>query len=355
MKKEIVNEIFIIRSIACLSIVLLHTLMSGIKKIPDTNGTLIDITTGTSMILLFGTPVFVFISEFLLAKSYSTSIPKNFLSKRAKFLLIPYAIMGIFYAAIELDNFTLRGFLIHSLRNILFADYTGYFIVIIFQFYILHKVFYKYLSNVPAKKMLIISFIINVLYLAFFNFIPPLNFIPHALYLWDTFSWIPFIGWIFYFVLGYYCGKNIQLFRMFNQKYKYFIFIGTLVSLSIVLIMKELGLPEVVSSKRVDVLIFTSFMIPLLFYLSSKIKNVPSFIVVISNYSFNIYLLHKIFIHYLEKLPVDNVFLYVIFMFSISIGSSMLAAKLINILPFGKYIVGNTTKFKSSYYKSDVV
>ncbi|MFE4142784.1 acyltransferase family protein [Peribacillus sp. YIM B13472] len=346
-KKEQVTEIFIIRAIACLAIVLLHSVTSSLSKFSNLDSTSQDILVGLQMILIFGTPVFVFISEFLLSKSYPKHLPKGFFIKRFKFLLLPYLSMAVIYGIIDAGSLSLNALIIEILRNIILADYVGYFIIIIFQFYFLHLFFQKYFYRWKAKYVLPITFIINGAFLAFFNFVPPMEFIPHSEYVWTRLSWMPFVGWIFYFSLGYYSGKNIQYFKSFIQKYKIYLFIGTFISIIVVLTSQFLGLPNLVSSKRVDILIFTTLLVLSLFYLSSKIKKVPSVIFLISNYSFNIYLLHKIFMTYLERLPINNIAIYILLLFLISLGASISLAKIINKLPFGKYIVGNTATFKS--------
>ena len=61
-KKIYLNEIFMLRAVACLSIVLVHSLavaQSGISNISD----YLDIVVNSVRVLLtFGTPTFVFIS-----------------------------------------------------------------------------------------------------------------------------------------------------------------------------------------------------------------------------------------------------------------------------------------------------
>ncbi|MGV3134842.1 acyltransferase family protein, partial [Staphylococcus simulans] len=49
-----------------------------------------------SVILVSATPCFIMLSEMLLVMRYSNYIPKTFLTKRIKFLLVPYLFFTLF-------------------------------------------------------------------------------------------------------------------------------------------------------------------------------------------------------------------------------------------------------------------
>lgn len=218
--------------------------------------------------------------------------------------------------------------------------------MIIFQFYFLHYIYQKHLNRLDAKLVLAISFLVNISYLAFFNFIQPVEEIPHSEYVWNRLSWLPFTGWIFYFSIGYYCGKYYLFFKQFSKKYKYLLFFGSVINLILVILLQHLGLPERVSSKRVDLLVLTTFLIPTLFYLSSNVHKLPPWLFALSNYSFSIYLLHKIFMHFHLILPIDQLGFFIISNFFLSVIGSIFIAWLMNKIPFGKYLVGNVANFK---------
>lgn len=347
--KRQINEIFILRTIACLSIVLLHVTAATLN-LNNITALTRDILTAAQMLLVFGTPVFVFISEFLLSIN-STVANKKFFIKRFKYLMLPFFFMALLYAFIEVGAENSVTLIKQIILNIFFAGYSGYFVIIVFQFYFLHFLFEKYFRKWKAKYVLPVSLIINIAYLAFFNFVPPLEFIPSSHILWYRFSWMPFVGWIFYFTLGYYSGKHFDLFQFFITKYRHYLISGSIISLITAISLQHLGYPDLVSSKRVDVLILTTFMILTLFYLASYIKNVPSVIYSISNYSFCIFLLHGIFITVFKNLFVEtniNTWIYLLSSFFFSIICSIIVANITNRLPIGKYIVGNINTFKSS-------
>ncbi|HDR8533000.1 TPA: acyltransferase family protein, partial [Bacillus cereus] len=199
-----IKEVFFLRVVACLSVVLLHSITSYLDLIDFNQKGFLN---NLRILLCFGTPMFIFISELVISKVYKDGVPKHFLTKRIRYILIPYTVMGLFYAlqyTYQEEDF-LHAFVLQSAKNIFLGDFHGYFILIIMQFYILHAVLFEFFRRANVKKVLLIAFIINVIYLAIFNFIPvPDNAIGE--YIWLRFSWVPFVGWLFYFCLAYYCG-----------------------------------------------------------------------------------------------------------------------------------------------------
>ena len=69
-------------------------------------------------------------------------------NKRIRYILIPYTVMGLFYAlqyTYQEEDF-LHAFVLQSAKNIFLGDFHGYFILIIMQFYILHAVLFEFLG-----------------------------------------------------------------------------------------------------------------------------------------------------------------------------------------------------------------
>ncbi|MCY9018877.1 acyltransferase family protein [Priestia megaterium] len=344
MKKKLVNEIFWLRAIACLAVVTIHSIQKGIDYyFTGENTPMVYFLHLFYAASLFGTPSFVFISEFLLAKAYPSGVPQGFFKKRVKFLITPFIFMGIVYAFFELGtSITLKSFIIEVLKNILIGDYVAWFILLILQFYLLHMFAPKYLSKISPKVVLPIALAINVLYLSFFEFIDPIQAIPFHDYIWDRGYWLLFIGWIFYFALGYYIGKDFESFKLSLQKNGKLILVFTVIAYCMVVGLKLTGILPDSSSKRPDIPIYTTAIICLIFYLSGKLNHAPRLIILISNYSFNIYLLHMTFLYTIKPLPHMNMITYTLFLLILSVTCSIVLATLINKLTFGKYLVGNT-------------
>lgn len=237
------------RSVACLSILLLHSLA---RAYADEN----HIVNLVRLLLTFGTPTFIFISEFILARSYPQELPSNFWSKRLKFIMVPYILFGTFYAFLksfeqtgELGNNFMGAFGHFLWRHLLLGDYHGYFILVIFQFYLLHYFFHNYLKRWKPSYVMATALLINLLYLGFFNFVKPYP-TEIGIYIWEKFYWIPFFGWLFYFTLAYYCGRNFTLFINHLNKYSKCVIISPILIGFICLSLYDLTLSKVFLQKE---------------------------------------------------------------------------------------------------------
>jgi len=343
LSKSITYEIFWLRCIACLAVVLGHAAYSGVLLFPENNQSS-HLLTAFRMATMFATPTFVFISEFLFAKSYQNGLPRGFFKTRLKYLLIPYLIMAVVYALVFSEYLKVSTISIEIFKNIFLGNFVAYFILIIFQFYLLHFLLHKKMLIWNIKKILLISLLVNITYLGIFNFIPaPSNSLIQ--YFWNRGHWILAPGWIFYFTLGYYSGRYYDQLLSFLSKHKNKTLMTPFVLLFFVLLLRYLELPDVNSSKRIDVLFYTISIIFLIMFLTSKVKFPPRIVMFISNYSFSIFLLHKLIVDTMGRIG-NNVYIHVLVIFILGITSSVVTSYLLNKFPFGKYIVGKVQHFK---------
>lgn len=343
-KKMYLNEIFLLRAIACLSIVLLHSLAVAQQGISNSSDYLDVVVNSVRVLLTFGTPTFVFISMLLISYSYPNGLPTTFLGRRAKLILLPYLSMAVFYALFYgfFSRLPIKEILVDASLNIL-GGYHGYFVLIIFQFYILCYFFNNYLSKKKPLIIISISLIINLTYLAIFNFLdsPIDNILVN--YFWIRGHWIPFVGWIFYFTVAYYCGRNYSEFLSLLNKNKNLILTSTVSMGVLTVILANLEIIPL-SSKSIMMIFFTTSMIATLYYIATKVKDIPYLLMKINEYSFSIYLLHMLFLSIINKvlqvLGIDLGIFNVMFLFTGSVIGSMLMAYIVNRFKFGKYLVG---------------
>ncbi|WP_010095157.1 acyltransferase family protein [Ornithinibacillus scapharcae] len=343
--KTFINEVFFIRAIATLSVVLVHSITVTVNsyQLPALT---VDIFRGIQMTLMFATPTFILISEILAAYSYPEKTPKGFLWKRFKFIFVPYMVIGTIYALYHFTTvpFSMDAFLEEWISIVLKGQWHGYFVLIIFQFYILHFLFARYLSKVSGTIILPITFVINGVYLGYFNFVDPVG--ATQFYIWYDVSRIPFLAWIFYFSLAYYVGKNLTTFKYYLNRFKWIILVGAVGLAGFVVYSYHTGFINMIWSNRVDVMVYTVFMMFALFYLGSRFKKIPKFITLISKFSFGIYLLHplfhKIFVRTSHELPYINMGIYLLIALLLGVFGSMLVTFLLNKIRFGKYVVGKT-------------
>lgn len=343
MGKPVIKEIYLFRSISCLVVVLIHAISNYLWVFANND---ISTTKGLELIqtlLMFATPMFVFISEFVLAYNYKKVLPNGFFKKRIKFIFIPFLTMGIFYAITSSYQNGVSGILVQSLKNIFLGDYHGYFILIIFQFYLLHYFFHRIEKRYSPVKVISISLLINLVYLSFFNFVPAPN-MPYANLIWDRLSWIPLFGWLSYFVIGYYAGVYYDDFKKIVIKTKNYSVISLILTAIISVSFTYLGILPEITSKRVDILLYTLILIIVMFYFMFKISNVPNILMIVNNYSFGIYLLHpfsqaivtKVFL----MLGISNLFILIPVYLLVGVILSILITYFANKIKIGTFFVG---------------
>lgn len=309
----------------------------------------------------FGTPIFIFLSEFLLAYSYSDGVPEGFLNKRFRFIFIPYISMSFIYGVVmllegrQLDAPVSTTYITLVIRNLLFGFYRhGYFVLVIFQFYFIHILFNRKLNEWRPRNVLLVSLLVNSLYLGFFSFVGPDEF-PLGREVWQGLSWGSFPSWIFYFALGFYSGKHYSVFKDKLKQYKKHVFALPIITLAIVMYFYATETIIINSSKRFDMIYFSTSMLFLLFYLSAYIVKIPRWAPWLSNYAFGIYLLHMFYLATMTGIifRLDYIMISPVVMLGIlfvgTTTASIFTTYLLGRLPIGVYIVGNLKiKNKSS-------
>ncbi|CAI6076743.1 acyltransferase family protein [Cohnella sp. JJ-181] len=343
-----IKEISLLRGLSCLFIVLVHCIeqAEGDYANMGSQGQGMTSLVFLKLLLKVGTGIFVFISEFILAYKYPDKLPEGFFAKRARFLLIPFAVMAVFYAAFRIlivEGSSPVEFLKQIVLNVFFGGFHGYFIIIIFQFYLLHALFVRYAARIKMAYMLTGALLVNLAYLGFFNFVSPPS-IPRADYIWYNVSTLPLFGWLFYFVLAYYCGTRFEAFKRVLAKGRYLIVSVTMVTAAACIAAERAQLFPVNTSKRIDVFLLTCCTALLLFSIGLLLKRVPAWLTQVSNYSFGIYWLHFVFIALasfaLRSFMPMSGYLYVGILLIISTALAMAATELLQRIPYGVYAVG---------------
>lgn len=155
---------------------------------------------------------------------------------------------------------------------------------------------------------------------------------------------LPFTAWFGYFTIAFLIGKNYTSIANFLKKYRWMTLIVLLYTLFFIYVSFESGNTRV-DSRRIDIF-------PLSLAISMAVlawgQVLPNFKLVnlISNYSLGIYLVHwqvqRIITPYIiDYLNGASPTLQIALLFTASVIISMIIIKLISLLPFGKYIIGN--------------
>lgn len=335
--KTYTSVIFWMRTIACLSIVLIHAITTTFSKMDFVgHGTAIRIF---QLLLMFSTPLFVFISEFLLAKNYHVKTKPGFFKNKMIYLGIPYIVVNLAISYFYFEPETLEDYFGHVSNTMFHGGAVTYFIVIIFQFYILHILFAKYIIKWKPIPVIIGATIFATLYWAFREFVPPSENPILGLF-WGREGWMLFLGWISYFLLGFYTGIYYESLMKNIKKYTWLIIFGAILSAGILISNYLFGVSTWVESKRFDIPFYVTMVILLFFLFSSYVKYVPKFVLFISNYSFCIYLVHYFFVHDLGLLRADSSLRNIAFTFILTVTISVCLAYVFNLFKFGKFMVG---------------
>lgn len=340
-----VKEWNLLRVFASLSVVLLHstTQISRLVGHPQ-----YDLYYFFRIILNYATPTFIVLSIIILANRYPNRLPDNFWAGRIKYIYLPFVFFGVLDAFVRLHfnpNLKLDQ---KILDNILTGKFEGWFILVIFQLYILHYMVIRF--KLSMVWMFPLSLVVMAIYLSFITGdVPSMNGLEYTLKL-------PFFAWFGYFTAAFLIGKNYKYLSGKLLKYRWFTLFLLVVSLGIVYLGHRSGISEI-SSRRLD-------LYPLVLSVTSVIlawgQLIPQSKIIntISNYSFGIYLLHWQVQRFMAPYVAEYVSYYIPQVLVLLIGStvvSMLIIKLISMLPFGQFLVGKTKRNKPKKLQENTV
>ncbi|NDI34987.1 acyltransferase family protein [Chengkuizengella sediminis] len=331
-----IKEWNLLRVIACLSIVFLHSTTQTGNLAGYPNNEFYELL---RILLCYATPTFIILSEIILANRYPKRLPDQFWQKRLKWIYVPFLVFAIIDAIIVKQLYSNIDFQKKLLDNILLGSYEGYFILIILQFYVLHSFVVRF--NIPMRILVPISFIVMGFHLYLLNTNIPI------IQEYKTELKLPFTAWFGYFTIAFLIGKHYKIISKKLLKYKWITIFGVLSSMFIVYFSYKSGIVSV-NSRRFD-------LIPLTISISLAVmawgQLMPNLRVInlISKYSFGIYLVHWQVQRYIAPYTVEwfnHTVTQVSGLFVISLLITMTLIYFISLLPFGAYIVGNTKNHK---------
>ncbi|RIL49372.1 hypothetical protein BUY93_09185, partial [Mammaliicoccus fleurettii] len=279
------HEITYARAMFCLIIVAVHILSNYLRDVELQEQNRIIILT-FQILILFATPCFIILSESLISMVYKDKLPKNFLIKRFKYIMIPYFLIGSFYiyTKYEVEGNEESYWQLFK-ENLLIGNWYGWFVIVIFQFYILHMLFHKPLSKANPYIILIISFVISFLHS--FLMYDNENYINWWSEYYPLFHRTSILYWLFYFVFGFYLGKYYNEVLAFIEK-KY---VWLVASLSIVILLIIYSIYQndvtVVQSNRYDILLYSVLAFLFILLIAKKLSRYDiSFLYFIGEISF---------------------------------------------------------------------
>lgn len=286
----VVPELIVIRALACMAVVLMHSIYMVVLGQSEV-GTGLNIT---RLLLLFSTPTFAFMSAFLIGFSKRKRTYAETLWLRVKYLLLPYLCFAVFYAAWQAYNWGMP-FAQRAWYNIR-GGYHGYFVLVVMQFYLIHPLMKPLMDRFSPKVMIPAAGIVNLLYLAALNLgwvrLPYLGF--------NWYHLLP--AWVFYYVLGYYSGRDLKRFQAVLRRYWPAAVALMVAAAALVIGLTLSGFMPDVTSQRFDVLLYAAGVILVAFLVTGRMRRVPALLNYVNRASYGIYLLHWFFLELFLRL-----------------------------------------------------
>lgn len=315
-----VEELDLLRALAAICVVIIHVtatpLVLGVK------GSMYHVAvTLANQFARFSIPAFVFVTGFVLFYNYRNFGSVNWLDyfrKRITYVLVPYFLWSLFYFLlkqyISFREINLAEAALPFLKALLMGEsfYHLYFVVLIFQFYILFPLVLPLWRRVD-KYAGIVTLGIFTLYLIWVGLLfynikpvasPVVNFIFH-------YQGKLFLTWLGFFVLGAYCASRLSEVRGFLHRWTNWLILGsvTLLGAMVVEFYNRIADPSVVisyaaTSIRPLGIIFT--VLTLMAIVAVALRYLPSNSALarltskISGQSYGIYLIHPLVLTFLD-------------------------------------------------------
>lgn len=340
-KSIYIEEIHLIRAVACLLVVLVHVSATYYYQQDGYN----DITFFFNQIGRFGTPLFAVISGFLLfyhvrQKGFQLN---KFVTSRFVKVGSPFLFWSLFYIflLVLLEGATplAEGRKIFTIDFLLGNSYVHlYFMSIVFQFYLLFPLLQKIRSKQLWTVLLVLSLAINYYFVEHFT---PSTF-NNELIQYAFSQRALFLNWIFFFIFGGFAAYNWEKIYSLSKKIKLVSLFASI--FIIVLTVYEYNVNGSVSSNRplnfiyIPVIFVT--LIGLYDYIS-KLNFLKQALTKVGQLSMGIYLVHMfiiyLFVHYMPEsiwttLNFPFVFLAILL-------ASILFVRAIQLLPYDQYLV----------------
>ena len=342
--KNYFHEIPIVRSIACLLVVMVHvTAVNYSSK----SGFFDSFSLYLNQFSRLGTPVFAVISGFLLFNSVKNKgfFFKKFIYSRTTKIVLPFIIWSSVYLGLKIYagqsiNTEWRSFLDYFILGT--SYYHLYFIITVIQFYLLFPLLQLSRKKWSISLLFLISIPLNYIWLnkmyTSINFGQLQYIIKHRSFILNSIS---------FFMFGAVLAYDFDSIMKFCKKY-YMLLVGVFV-FCLILIYHEIKPSVLLNSSRIENLFYIPIFVLFLLGMSRFILKVPllgNVMTLIGNYSMGIYLVHPLVIFFARDY-IPSTFWepqLLIVTFSIVVVFSITLVKLISYLPKSNYIITIPTK-----------
>ncbi|MBU5427405.1 acyltransferase [Tissierella pigra] len=311
VKRKQIEELYYIRAIAALGILIIHG--TGVFAVNSTfNSKAMYLGIFFNQFFRFGSPVFMMISGLVLFYNYRSREEfnvKKFYTKKVLYILIPYIIWSSIYflyrCYISGISFSINQIPI-LFKEIIFGTAFPhlYFIVLIFQFYIILPLLIRYLTKPMQEnpiKLFFITFILQAMILIYGRYFKNYNTAGIVGY-FNLYYWKSIFGWFFYFIAGGILGLNYEKIENYierNIKLLFIVYIGVMcvyVGQVYYNIFLNGGRDyyDNFGSIRPETMIYTLATMPILMWVTKRMVGKFNIIKTFGTYSLGIYFAHPI-------------------------------------------------------------
>jgi surface polysaccharide O-acyltransferase-like enzyme len=376
-RKVRIEEIQLLRGIAFLAVVLQHTI-GHYDYQPD-----VQVADGVAMTFLllgakFAVPLFLFITGLVLFYNYEGELHYlDFVRKRVKDIIVPYLIWSLVYV---LYFHELGGGVWASVRQLVHVAFTGkasyhlWYVVMVFQFYLLFPLFRTGLRAVARRVKtyrmgLICLALVGAMYLfltscvsTFAQWMGPLH-IPVFTSLFTTYADRNFVYFFYYFVLGAVAGLYIDRWRNFVRNYQV-VTVGAFLIVFAYFVYKITSRFQLAPTFKINfndtfliqpkMALLLILFLPVLYLASMNASahlqgRAKKAIEALGNYSYGAYLIHVLMLDIGIRLadwllPWANATVRTLVTFALCASLATLLTMLLSRLPWSKWTVGIAKK-----------
>lgn len=332
-------ELNYVRVILCVLIVITH-LLTEYTNAHSNNQAQLETLYWIRMLLIFGTPGFLMLTQLIFTLNLH-GLPDNYLRRRLQYVFIPYIVMGAFYSYSE-SMYLRKPFITQFVENVLKGQWYGYFILIILKFFILNVLITKLWPKLLSSRIaVVIAILINIVYLYVYHHNAVVGDWIDNTYFFEANTVI--LGWIGYYFVGSYIGSHYERLKAYFEDYGLF-FIGiTLLAFILFVMTGDHNFTDVTSNNEYIMLYCISAFCCIIHF-SIKVQGMLlEAVMLISTYSFFIYLFHPIILQYVyaytERFE-GSTLLFMLFSVLLTFGACIGVGSLLRTFNIFKYVMG---------------
>jgi len=331
----VIKEWDLLRVVACLSILLLHTsswIIMEVGAIPEQTFYLF-----LRIALCYATPTFILLSILILANRYQDKIPSNFWSNRIQYIFLPYLIWAMIDALLVELIYSKGLFWEKFVRNIVYSEFVGWFVLVIIQLYVVFVLLKRFKWSMAW--FLPLCMLITLVHHSVISLPYPIFEENESMFR------LLFTGWLGYFAIAYAMGVYYTQIAALAKKYRYATIVFFVLSVAFLYIRMLLGYTET-HSRRLDLMPLVISTALLVIAWGQSIPYTKT-VRVLSQYSFMIYLIHWEVLRlstgwFIEHFDRTLVRVPLLMLWTLVVCITL--TKLISLLPHSQWIVGKIKK-----------